>query len=299
MKISIIGAGAVGSTIAYTTMIKNLASEIVLIDLNKEKQEGEVLDINDGLSFSESGKVIAGDYKDAKDSDIIILTAGVAQKQGETRLDLVFRNKEIAISIFKQIGEIKPSCIIVVVSNPVDIITNIVQEISGLPKNQVFGSGTCLDTARLRTIISEKFNISSEQVEGFMLGEHGDTEFVAWSTVSIEGKKATNLLSKEDMDSIESEIKNKAYNIISKKGATFYGIAMVVADIIEAIIFNQNKILPVSTQFDSMGDLCGNVCLGNPNIVGSGGIVKNWSIDITEEEKTKLKNSADTLKQYI
>lgn len=299
MKISIIGAGAVGSTIAYTTMIKNLASEIVLIDLNKEKQEGEVLDINDGLSFSESGKVIAGDYKDAKDSDIIILTAGVAQKQGETRLDLVFRNKEIAISIFKQIGEIKPSCIIVVVSNPVDIITNIVQEISGLPKNQVFGSGTCLDTARLRTIISEKFNISSEQVEGFMLGEHGDTEFVAWSTVSIEGKKATNLLSKEDMDSIESEIKNKAYNIISKKGATFYGIAMVVADIIEAIIFNQNKILPVSTQFDSMGDLCGNVCLGNPNIVGSGGIVKNWSIDITEEEKTKLKNSSDTLKQYI
>jgi L-lactate dehydrogenase len=299
MKISIIGAGAVGSTIAYTTMIKNLASEIVLIDLNKEKQEGEVLDINDGLSFSESGKVIAGDYKDAKDSDIIILTAGVAQKQGETRLDLVFRNKEIAISIFKQIGEIKPSCIIVVVSNPVDIITNIVQEISGLPKNQVFGSGTCLDTARLRTIISEKFNISSEQVEGFMLGEHGDTEFVAWSTVSIEGKKATNLLSKEDMDSIENEIKNKAYNIISKKGATFYGIAMVVADIIEAIIFNQNKILPVSTQFDSMGDLCGNVCLGNPNIVGSGGIVKNWSIDITEEEKTKLKNSADTLKQYI
>jgi L-lactate dehydrogenase len=299
MKISIIGAGAVGSTIAYTTMIKNLASEIVLIDLNKEKQEGEVLDINDGLSFSESGKVIAGDYKDAKDSDIIILTAGVAQKQGETRLDLVFRYKEIAISIFKQIGEIKPSCIIVVVSNPVDIITNIVQEISGLPKNQVFGSGTCLDTARLRTIISEKFNISSEQVEGFMLGEHGDTEFVAWSTVSIEGKKATNLLSKEDMDSIENEIKNKAYNIISKKGATFYGIAMVVADIIEAIIFNQNKILPVSTQFDSMGDLCGNVCLGNPNIVGSGGIVKNWSIDITEEEKTKLKNSADTLKQYI
>jgi len=299
MKISIIGAGAVGSTIAYTTMIKNLASEIILIDLNKEKQEGEVLDINDGLSFSESGKVIAGDYKDAKDSDIIILTAGVAQKQGETRLDLVFRNKEIAISIFKQIGEIKPSCIIVVVSNPVDIITNIVQEISGLPKNQVFGSGTCLDTARLRTIISEKFNISSEQVEGFMLGEHGDTEFVAWSTVSIEGKKATNLLSKEDMDSIENEIKNKAYNIISKKGATFYGIAMVVADIIEAIIFNQNKILPVSTQFDSMGDLCGNVCLGNPNIVGSGGIVKNWSIDITEEEKTKLKNSSDTLKQYI
>lgn len=299
MKISIIGAGAVGSTIAYTTMIKNLASEIVLIDLNKEKQEGEVLDINDGLSFSESGKVIAGDYKDAKDSDIIILTAGVAQKQGETRLDLVFRNKEIALSIFKQIGEIKPSCIIVVVSNPVDIITNIVQEISGLPKNQVFGSGTCLDTARLRTIISEKFNISSEQVEGFMLGEHGDTEFVAWSTVSIEGKKATNLLSKEDMDSIESEIKNKAYSIISKKGATFYGIAMVVADIIEAIIFNQNKILPVSTQFDSMSDLCGNVCLGNPNVIGSGGIVKKWDIDITEEEKTKLKNSADTLKQYI
>lgn len=299
MKISIIGAGAVGSTIAYTTMVKNLASEIVLIDINKEKQEGEVLDINDGLSFSESGKVVTGEYKDAKDSDIIILTAGIAQKQGETRLDLVFRNKEITTSIFKEIGEIKPSCIIIVVSNPVDIITHLVQEISGLPKNQVFGSGTCLDTARLRTVLSEKFNVSSEQVNGFMLGEHGDTEFVAWSTVSIEGKMAQNLLSKEDMDSIESEIKNKAYNIINKKGATFYGIAMVVADILEAIIFNQNKILPVSSQFDSMSEICGNITVGNPNIIGSGGVSKPWMIDINDEEKEKLKKSIEALNQYI
>lgn len=299
MKISIIGAGAVGSTIAYTTMVKNLASEIVLIDINKEKQEGEVLDINDGLSFSESGKVVTGEYKDAKDSDIIILTAGIAQKQGETRLDLVFRNKEITTSIFKEIGEIKPSCIIIVVSNPVDIITHLVQEISGLPKNQVFGSGTCLDTARLRTVLSEKFNVSSEQVNGFMLGEHGDTEFVAWSTVSIEGKMAQNLLSKEDMESIESEIKNKAYNIINKKGATFYGIAMVVTDILEAIIFNQNKILPVSSQFDSMSEICGNITVGNPNIIGSGGVSKPWMIDINDEEKEKLKKSIEALNQYI
>jgi len=194
---------------------------------------------------------------------------------------------------------VKPDCIIIIVSNPVDIITHLVQKLSGLSKNQVFGTGTCLDTARLRTILAEKFNIDSSQVEGFMLGEHGDTEFVAWSTVNIEGKFARNLLSEEEMNQIESDIKNKAYEIIKKKGATYYGIAMVVADIVEAIIFDKNKILPVSTQFDNMQDVCQDVCIGNPNIIGSKGIVKCWPIDINDEEKSKLCNSAETIKEYL
>jgi len=299
MKISIIGAGAVGSTVAYTLMVKNLGSEILLVDINKEKEEGEILDISDGISFSDLEKVEKGNFTDVKNSDIIIVTAGVAQKPGETRLDLVSKNKEIVTSIFKEIGQVKPDCIIIIVSNPVDIITHLVQKLSGLSKNQVFGTGTCLDTARLRTILAEKFNIDSSQVEGFMLGEHGDTEFVAWSTVNIEGKFARNLLSEEEMNQIESDIKNKAYEIIKKKGATYYGIAMVVADIVEAIIFDKNKILPVSTQFDNMQDVCQDVCIGNPNIIGSKGIVKCWPIDINDEEKSKLCNSAETIKEYL
>jgi len=298
-KISIIGAGSVGSTTAYTLLIKNLAKEIVLVDVNKEKEEGEIMDMNDVVSFSETEKIIAGNYSDVKDSDIIILTAGVAQKPGETRLDLVKKNKEIAASIWKEIGQVKPDCIIIIVSNPVDIITHLIQEISGLPKNQVFGTGTCLDTARLRSILAQKFNVDSSQIEGFMLGEHGDSEFVAWSTVNIEGKFAYNLLNNEEMIQIENDIKNKAYNIIKKKGATYYGIAMVISDIVEAIIFDQKKILPISTQFDNKKDICFDVCLGNPNIIGSKGIIKSWPLDLKEEELEKLEKSAGELKKFI
>jgi L-lactate dehydrogenase len=298
MKISIIGAGAVGSTIAYTLMIKNLASEIILIDVNKEKEEGEVLDINDAISFSEVGKVKTGEYKDAKDSDILIITAGVAQKPGETRLDLASKNKQIIASIFKEIGEIKNSCIIIVVSNPVDIITYLVQNISGLPQNQVFGTGTGLDTARLRSNLAKHFSLDSAQVEGFILGEHGNSEFVAWSTVSIEGRSAESMLNQEEMNNIESEVKNEVYEIIKDKGATFYGIASVTADIVETIIFNQNKILPISLRLNNWYDIS-DVCLGVPAIVGKSGIVKYWPIELNQKEKEKLQKSAQIIKEYL
>lgn len=297
-KIAVIGAGAVGSTVAYTLMVKDLAAEIILIDINKEKQEGEVLDIGDGISFSEVGRVLGGDYKDAKDADIIILTAGVAQKPGETRLDLVQKNKTIISSILKEIGEIKSSTIVIVISNPVDIITYLVQEISGLPKSQVFGTGTCLDSARLRSNIARRFDVDSAQVEGFVLAEHGNSEFVAWSTVSVAGKKAEELLSKEEMEQIENEVKNEVYEIIKRKGATFYGIAMVTADIVKAVLLDENKILPVSNLLDNCNGVSG-VCLGSPVVVGRTGIVKNWSIDLIDVEKEKLIKSAETIKQYL
>lgn len=297
-KIAVIGAGAVGSTVAYSLMVKNLAAEIVLIDVNKDKETGEVLDISDALSFSETGKVKAGAYADAREADIIILTAGVAQKPGETRLDLVTKNKTITNCIFKEIGEIKSTAIIVVVANPVDIITYLVQEISGLPKNQVFGTGTGLDTARLRSNLAKRFNVDSKQVDGFVLGEHGDSEFVAWSTVSIGGKPIKEMLDQTEMDKISEEVKNEVYEIIKDKGATFYGIAMVVTDTVEAILLDQNKIMPVSFRLDNWNETSG-VCLGASAIVGATGIVKPWMLELTPEEKEKFKKSAETIKQYL
>ncbi len=299
MKISIIGAGSVGATTAYTLMIKNIVSDIILVDINKEKEEGEVLDISDGLSFSKTGSIKTGDYKDVKDSDIIILTAGLPQKPGETRLDLADKNKKIAKSIFKNIGKIKSSCIIIIVSNPVDVITYLVQEISGLPYNQVFGTGTCLDTARLRSNLAEHFTVDATQIEGFLLGEHGDSEFVAWSTVNIEGKLVSNLLNNKEMDIIEDEIKNEAYEIINRKGATFYGIATVIADIVEAIIFDQNKILPVSSRYNNPNDDIPKICFGNPCVIGNKGIMKYWTVKLTKEEKDKLRKSAEKIKEYL
>ena len=297
-KIAIIGAGAVGSTIAYSIMLKNLVAEIVLIDMNKEKENGEVLDIGDALSFSETSNIKNGDYIDARDADVIILTAGVAQKPGETRLDLVTKNKAITKSIMQSIGEIKKSTIILVVSNPVDIITYLVQEMSGLPHTQVFGTGTSLDTARLRTNIAHRLNIDAKQVEGFVLGEHGDNEFVAWSTVSVAGKPIKEILSEDDMEKISNEVKNEVYEIIKEKGATFYGISMVVSDIIEAILLDQHKILPISYRINNYNGV-NDICLGSTAVIGGSGILEVWPIDLNDSEKSLFKSSADKIKEYL
>lgn len=297
-KIAIIGAGAVGATTAYALILKNLAAEIILIDVNKEKEHGEVLDLSDALSFSETSDIKAGEYKDAKEADIIILTAGVAQKPGESRLDLVTKNKSIITSIFKEIGEIKQSTMIVIVSNPVDIITYLVQEISGLPKNQVFGTGTSLDSARLRSNLAKRFDVDGKQVDGFVLGEHGDSEFVAWSTVNIAGKPIKEMLSAEEMEKIHEEVKNEVYQIIKEKGATYYGIATVVTDVVEALIFDQNKILPVSSRLDNWNGVS-DVCLGSPAVIGSTGVVKSWPIELNEEEKQKFQESFKKIKEFL
>jgi len=297
-RIAVIGAGAVGSTIAYSLIIKGLVAEIILIDVNNDKEDGEVLDISDTLSFSETGTIKAGDYKDARDADIIIITAGAAQKPGESRLDLVTKNKAIVGAIFKEIGKIKSSTIIIMVSNPVDILTYLAQDISGLPHSQVFGTGTSLDTARLRSNVSKRFDIDSKQVDGFILGEHGDSEFVAWGTVSIGGNLAHEMLTGDEMKTIAEEVKNEVYEIIREKGATYYGIAMVVVDIIEGLIFDQNKILPVSHRLNDWNGVSG-VCLGAPAVIGAGGIIKSWLIELHTEEKDKLQESFKKIKPYL
>ena len=297
-KIVVIGAGAVGSTIAYSLMIKNLTSDITLVDVNKEREQGEVMDISDALSFSETSTINAGDYDSVKDADIIILTAGAAQKDGESRLDLITKNKNIVNSIFKEIKEIKKSAIILVVSNPVDILTYLVQEIVDLPHNQVFGTGTALDSARLRSNLSKRFNIDSHQIEGFVLGEHGDSEFIAWSTVSIGGKPITEMLNKEEMTKICDEVKNEVYEIIKEKGATYYGIGMTVVDIVEALMLDQNKILPVTYRLNDYNGVS-DICLGSTAVVGSSGIIRPWLIELNQEEKEKFQESAKKIKEYL
>ena len=299
-KIAIIGAGSVGSTCAYVASLKNLASEIALIDINEKKEKGEVMDIADGLCFMETGCVKGSDFRDARDADVIVLTAGAPQKPGETRLDLVQKNISILKSIFKQIGKIKKTAIIIVVANPVDIMTYVAQNISGLPKKQVFGSGTTLDTARLRTEVGKHLKVSPQSVDGFVLGEHGDSEFVAWSSVTIGGIPAEKIksLDLKTKNRIEEKVKHEAYKIINYKGATFYGIATVISDIIEAVLYDQHKILPISSRLKNWNNI-NDICLGSPAVIGRNGVEKIWDLNLTTQEKKQLKKSADTLKSYL
>ncbi|MCX6786608.1 MAG: L-lactate dehydrogenase [Candidatus Kaiserbacteria bacterium] len=298
-KIAVIGAGSVGSTVAYTLLLKNLASEIVLIDVNETREEGEVMDMHDALPFVETGEIKRGDFKDASDADIIIITAGLPQKSGETRLDLTKKNKDIVQSIFAQITQIKESAIIIMVTNPVDVMTFLAQEVSGLAKNQVLGTGTGLDTARLKSELSEMLNVNASDVEGFVLGEHGDSGFIAWSTVKVGGSDIKKVVTDPAIfEKIENDVKQEAYNIISKKGATFYGIASVVADLVQTILLDENKIIAVSTLVDNWNGV-NDICMGVPSVINRSGVKELWNIELEPSEIEKLQKSAEILKGYL
>lgn len=299
-KIAIIGAGAVGATSAYVATLKNLASEIILIDVNESKEAGEVMDIADGLCFVGTGCIKGADFQDARDADIIVITAGLPQKPGETRLDLVKKNSAILKSILKSIGKFKSTAIILLIANPVDILTYLAQEWSGLPKSQVFGSGTGLDTARLRTDLGHLLKVSSKNIDGYVMGEHGDSEFVAWSTVNVGGMPINKIKSvnKKILTNIETKVKKEAYEIINRKGATFYGIGLVVSDIIEAILLNQHRIMPITSRLTNYNGI-NDICVGVPTVIGRSGVEKIWPVQLNAEEKKKLKKSASTLKGYL
>jgi len=299
-KIAIIGAGAVGATSAYVATLKNLASEIILIDVNESKEAGEVMDIDDGLCFVGTGCIKGADFEDARDADIIVITAGLAQKPDETRLDLVKKNSIILKSILKSIGKLKPTAILLLITNPVDILTYLAQEWSGLPKNQVFGSGTGLDTARLRTDLGYLLEVSPKNIDGYVMGEHGDSGFVAWSTVTIGGIPVNNIktANKKILAKLETKIKKEAYEIINRKGATFYGISLVVSDIIEAILLNQHRIMPITSRITNYNGI-NNICIGAPAVIGRKGVEKIWPVQLNTEEKKKLKKSANILKGYL
>jgi len=305
-KITIIGTGFVGSTTAYTLMMSGLVSELVLIDVNKEKCEGEVMDLNHGMPFVRPVKIYNGDYPDCKGSDIIIITAGANQKPGETRIDLVHKNTEIFKSIVSQVIKYTRESILLVVTNPVDILTYVTYKISGLPKNMVIGSGTVLDTARFRYLIADHVGLDPRNIHAYIIGEHGDTEVATWSLANIAGMSMDRYCQickgcKDDefsKNEIYESVKNAAYEIIKRKGATYYAVALAVRRIIESIVRDENSILTVSSLIEDKFGLS-DVCLSLPTIVNKNGIDRVLDIPLSQRETELLKKSGETLKNII
>lgn len=304
-KISVIGAGFVGSTTAYALMISGLASEIVIVDINKEKAQGEAMDLSHGESFVKPVDIISGDYKDTKDSDIVIITAGISIKQGQTRLDIIQKNLEIFKVMIPEIVKYNPNAILLVVSNPVDILSYITYKLSGFPKERVIGSGTVLDTSRLRFGLSRHFDVDIRNIHTYVMGEHGDSEFAAWSLTSIAGMNIQEYcrnLCVECNSSIQEDllldVKNAGYKIVQMKGATNYAVALAVRRITEAILRNENSILTVSNLLSGEYGVK-DIYMGIPAIVGSGGVKKALEVPLNTEENNKLYSSFNALNEVI
>lgn len=302
-KAAVIGCGFVGSATAFTLMQSRLFSELVLLDVNMEKADGEAKDIAHGIPFAGQMKIYAGTYDDAADAAIIIITAGANQKPGETRLDLVQKNTAIYQSIIPEIVKRDFGGILLIVPNPVDILTYVALKLSGLPENRVLGSGTVLDTARLKYALGEHLGVDSRSVHSFIIGEHGDSEIAAWSSTNVSGIPLNDFCEMRGhfnhdaaMDAIAEKVKNSAYEIISKKQATYYGIAMSVKRICECIVRNERSILPVSAMMHGEYGI-EDITLSMPAIVGIGGVETHVPIALSEEEAEKLVESAKKLKE--
>ncbi len=307
-KITVIGAGSVGATIAYTLSIGDLASEIVLIDINKDKVEGEAMDIIQGTSFRDPISVVSGDYADARDSDAVIITSGIARRPGQTRLELTQTNVNILKSITPQIVKEAPNALYVIVSNPVDIMTYVFTKISGLPENQIIGSGTLLDTARLRCGLSEHFNIAQKNIHAYIFGEHGDSSFIPWSLVNISGNNVEDYAAAmkhlgDDYGELDKEgmieyVRKSGGQIISKKGATFYAVSVSVVKLLNVLFASSESIATVSSMMHGEYGL-EDVCLSTLTLVGSKGVRGKIPAKLTDEEVQKLHESAAALKNII
>lgn len=300
-KISIVGAGFVGSTIAYSMTMRGTASEIVLVDVNNKRAEGEAMDIEHGMPFLATTEIHAGSYADTKNSDIVVITAGTNQKPGETRMDLISRNAAIMRDVVSQVAPQSPNALLVIVSNPVDVMTRVAQEVSGFDPKHVIGSGTNLDSARFRHILGQKFGVDSKNIHGYILGEHGDSEFAAWSMVNIAGMnineasdKFGGVMQDKDYLTIADDVRNAAYEVINRKGATYYGIAASTTRICEALLRDEKSILPLSVRLNGEYGVSG-VYLSLPAVVGRDGVEKVIAPNISEEETGKLRNSANIL----
>lgn len=300
-KAAIIGCGFVGAASAFCLMQSGLFSELVLLDADRDKAEGEALDVAHGIPFASPMKIYAGDYDDLTDAAIIIVTAGANQKPGETRLDLVQKNVGIFRSIIPEIAKRDYQGILLIVSNPVDILTYAAIKLSGMPEHRVIGSGTVLDTARFKYQLGEHLSIDPRSIHAFIIGEHGDSEIAAWSSANVYGIPIHDICEmrgfyhhEDAMREIAETVKNSAYEIIAKKKATYYGIAMSVRRICEAIVRNEKSILPLSVMLHGQYGL-ENVVLSMPAIVGSEGVETTVPIELNREEQEKLKQSAQAL----
>ena len=307
-KITIIGAGSVGATIAYNLSQDDVASEIVLIDVNKDKVAGEVMDIIQGTCFRDPIAITAGDYEDAKDSDIVIITSGVARKPGQSRLELTQTNVDIIKDITPQIVEVAPNAKYIIVSNPVDIITYAFMKLSGLPENQIIGSGTMLDTARLRCGIAEHFNVAQKNVHAYVFGEHGDTSFVPWSKTYISAvpiseyartmKNSGINVTPIDKESMLQYVQKSGGKIIANKCATFYAVATAVCKLCKILSASTDTVSTVSTMMHGEYGI-EDVCLSTLALVGPNGCQGKVEVNLTDEELTLLHKSANTLKEVI
>ena len=307
-KIENIGAGKVGSTIAYTLSVMNLAKDIVMIDINHELALGEALDIRQGTPFSSNCSVYAGDYPDAANSNIVVITSGVARKPGQSRLELAQTNVNIMKSIMPQITKYAPDAMYIIVSNPVDILTYQWCKRSGLPENHIIGSGTILDTARLKARLSEYYNISQSNVHAYVFGEHGDSSFVPWSLANISNIPVTDFRNKVEGDmsmapelntaDVEQYIRKSGGRVIARKGATFYAVAVSVCHICKCLLDGMDTTLTVSTMMHGEYGI-EDVCLSVLNTVGWEGVHSKLLAPLTEEETGLLRHSADVLKDVI
>ena len=302
-KAAIIGCGFVGASSAFALMQSGLFSELVLLDAVREKAEGEALDISHGLPFARPMDIYAGDYADIEDAAVIVVTAGAAQKPGETRLDLVKKNVAIFKSIMAQIEPLDCQGVMFVVANPVDILTQVAISYSGMPESRVIGSGTVLDTARLKYLLGANLDVDSRSVHAYIIGEHGDSEIPAWSCATVSGVSLLDFFELRGyhepryiMDQVADDVKNSAYEIIEKKHATYYGVAMAVKRICEAIIRDEKSILPVSVMLHGQFGIDG-VVLSMPAVLGKNGMEGLVPLRLSNEEQESLRASANTLKE--
>ena len=303
-KVMLVGDGAVGSSYAYAMALQGIAEEFGIIDVVKERTEGDALDLLDATGYTYPKKIYAAEYSDCKDADLVVITAGAPQKPGETRLDLVNKNLRILSTIVKPVVESGFQGIFLVAANPVDILTYATWKFSGFPKERVLGSGTSLDTARLRVAMADLTGIKDPRsMHAYIMGEHGDSEFAAYSSASIGSLPFLDWdkehdVSKETLEKIEDDVRNKAYEIINKKGATFYGVAAALARISKAILRDEDTVLPVSAYMDGQYGI-NDVYIGTPAVVCADGIKQVIEVPLNEEEQTKMTESAKTLKQVL
>lgn len=307
-KITIIGAGSVGSTIAYTLSQGDIASEIVLIDINKDKAEGEVMDIIQGTCFRNPISIIAGEYEDATNSDIVIITSGIARKPGQTRLELTQTNVNILKSITPEIVKYAPNALYIIVANPVDIMTYVFTKISGLPENQVIGSGTILDTARLKQGLSDKLKVAQKNIHAYVYGEHGDSSFIPWSCADVAGikiedyyecaEKMGKTIDPLNKDELLTYVQKSGGKIIANKGATFYAVSASVCQICSIVTAASDSVATVSSMMHGEYGI-DDVCLSTLTLVGPNGIQGKIPMDLEDAEIEKLKASAQVLKDII
>ncbi len=304
-KVAVVGVGFVGASFAYSLMIHGTVSEIVLIDIDRKRAEGEAMDLNHGLSFVQPARIWAGDYSDCENADIVVIAAGVAQKPGESRLKLVDKNVEIFREIIPRIKEYNTECILLITTNPVDVMTYAALKLSGFPPSRVIGSGTILDTSRLRYLLGEYLSVDPRNVHAYIIGEHGDSEVPVWSLANVAGTRLRDYCpicgkkyDEQYLNGIFEQVKNAAYKIIEMKGRTYYAIGLGLTRIVESIMRDENAILTVSSLLKDYHGIS-DICLSVPTIINRSGVRELLKLPLEEEEIRRFQKSASIIQRII